>query len=141
MGDAATPIEETLQALKDVTQSGKVRYVGVSNFTGWQLQKTADRAKAMGIPIVSIQAQYNLLCRVTEWEVGAVCSNEGIALLPWSPLKGGWLSGKIKKDQPPPEGSRVEWAEKTGSKLQSAPTYSKFKDDSVWKLLDAMERI
>ena len=56
----------------------------------------------MGLsPVVSLQAQYSLLCRETEWELQDVCQREGLALLPWSPLKGGWLTGKIKRDEPP----------------------------------------
>jgi len=140
--DDGTPIEETLGTVGDLIRSGKIHYFGVSNVTGWQLQKIVDTAARMGLPpIVSLQAQYSLLCRWTEWELQAVCKNEGLALMPWSPLKGGWLTGKITRDKAP-EDSRVAWAESTGSKLQSAPGFSSFsKDESVWTLLDTLSAI
>jgi aryl-alcohol dehydrogenase-like predicted oxidoreductase len=74
---------------------GKVRYVGLSNFTGWQVQKAVDLAtfRNLSRPLV-VQLQYNLLVREIEWEIAAACLDEGIGLLPWSPLGGGWLTGK-----------------------------------------------
>ncbi len=168
--DEGTPIEETLRTVAQLIQQGKVLYFGVSNVLGWQLQKIVDVARELGIPpIVSLQAQYSLLCRWTEWELQTVCQNEGLGLLPWSPLKvcgkphflplpakphsyhllflllsplakGGWLSGKFKRDaEAPPEGSRVAWAEETGSKLQSAPGFKAYAgDDKVWDLIDGL---
>ena len=87
--DTGTPIEVTLQVLTDLVRSGKVRYIGVSNVCGWQLQKIVDLCKYHGYEMpVNLQQQYSLLCRQTEQEVGEVCTNEGLGLLPWSPLKG-----------------------------------------------------
>lgn len=75
--------------MNDLVSYGKVRYIGLSNLKGWQLQKAAELTRQRNWhPIVALQQQYNLLCRSTEWEVAEVCRNEGIALLPWSPLKG-----------------------------------------------------
>jgi aryl-alcohol dehydrogenase-like predicted oxidoreductase len=89
--DAGTPIEETLHALNDLVRCGKVRYVGVSNVTGWQLQKIVSLNRAFGYPdLITLQPQYSLLCRSTEWELIEPCLNEGIGIIPWSPLKGYW---------------------------------------------------
>ena len=115
--------------------------------TGWQLQKIACETRRLGLaPCVSLQAQYSLLCRQTEYELTDVCAGEGVGLFAWSPLKGGWLSGKVRRD--PAEataalaGSRIEWAEANGIKQQSAPTLSTFKDDErVWSLLGALEEV
>ena len=105
--DAGTPLQETLRALDDLVKAGKVRYTGWSNVTGWQLQKIVCTCQAMGIAVpASLQAQYSLLVRETELDLVPVCENEGVALLPWSPLKGGWLSGKISRATGAPAGSR-----------------------------------
>ena len=90
----------------------KIRYYGFSNTTGWQLQKIVETARRLGLaPCASLQQQYSLLCRHTELEVTEVCEREAVALLPWSPLKGGWLSGKVQRGAAVPEGSRVAWAQ------------------------------
>jgi len=114
--DPETPIEDTLRTFNDLVRSGKVRYIGVSNFTGVQLQSTIDVAKQMGLErVVCLQPQYSLLCRSTEWDLIPVCQKYGIGVIPWSPLAGGWLSGKYTKEKASVgEGSRLEWAEKAG---------------------------
>ena len=101
-----TPIEETLGFLDDAVRAGKIRYAGVSNFLGWQLQKAALLA-GDAAPIVTLQPQYNLLARDIELEIVDVCRNEGIGILPWSPLAGGWLSGKYSRDTPPVGATRL----------------------------------
>ncbi len=117
-------------------KAGKVRYVGVSNFTGWQLQKAIDLAKHNGWePFTCLQPQYNLLCRPTEWELIPVCLNEGVGIIPWSPLRGGWLSGKFRRGmQAPPEGSRVEAAEKFGW----SESWTNYNTESTWKVVDEL---
>lgn len=106
--DPLTPIEETMRALDDAVRMGKVNYVGLSNFTGWQVQKAVDVADARGLSRpVTLQPQYNLLVREVEWEIVPVCLSEGLGLLPWSPLGGGWLTGKYRRDQAPPPASRL----------------------------------
>ena len=92
--DDGTPLTETLETLNWLVEQGKVRYVGCSNLTGWQVQLAAleGRRHNMGRYVV-LQQQYSLLCREVEWEVTTVAQREKIALVPWSPLKGGWLSG------------------------------------------------
>ena len=104
--DPVTPIEETLGFLGDTVRAGKIRYAGVSNFLGWQLQKAALLADDAA-PIVTLQPQYNLLARDIELEIVDVCRNEGIGILPWSPLAGGWLSGKYSRDTPPVGATRL----------------------------------
>ena len=93
--DKATPINETLETLSWLVEKGKVRYVGCSNMTGWQLQLAAMEGRIQGNMgrYVALQQQYNLLTREVEWEVTTVAKREKIAFIPWSPLKGGWLSG------------------------------------------------
>ena len=112
--DEKTPLEETLSTLNDLVRKGVVRYVGASNFAGWQLQRAIDLSRENGWEVlVCLQPQYNLLCRSTEWELIPLCRREGLGVIPWSPLRGGWLSGKFKRGMTaPPEGSRIELAEK-----------------------------
>ncbi|MGH9251213.1 MAG: aldo/keto reductase [Acidimicrobiales bacterium] len=106
--DPLTPIEETLRFFDDAVRAGKIRYVGVSNVVGWQLQKAALLARHLGLaPIVTLQPQYNLLQRSVELELSDVCRNEGIGILPWSPLGGGWLTGKYERDTPPTGSTRL----------------------------------
>lgn len=106
--DPLTPIEETLRALDDAVRMGKVLYVGLSNFTGWQVQKSVDVAEARHLSRpVTLQPQYNLLAREIEWEVIPACQAEGLGLLPWSPLGGGWLTGKYRRDQQPSGATRL----------------------------------
>ncbi len=106
--DPWTPLDETLRALDDAVRLGKVDYVGLSNFTGWQVQKTVDVAVAnhLSRPI-TLQPQYNLLVREIEWEIVPMCQAEGLGLLPWSPLGGGWLTGKYRRDQRPSGATRL----------------------------------
>jgi aryl-alcohol dehydrogenase-like predicted oxidoreductase len=106
--DPLTPLEETLGALDDMARAGKVRYVGLSNFTGWQVQKAVGIARELGFAIpVSLQPQYNLLVRELEWEIVPACLDAGLGLLPWSPLGGGWLTGKYQRDTPPVGATRL----------------------------------
>jgi aryl-alcohol dehydrogenase-like predicted oxidoreductase len=106
--DPLTPIEETLAFLDDAVRAGKVRYVGLSNFTGWQIQKAADVADHRGLTRpITVQPQYNLLVREVEWEITPVCVSEGLGLLSWSPLGGGWLTGKYRRDQRPTGATRL----------------------------------
>lgn len=134
--DPSTPLEETLSTLDTLVKSGKVRYIGASQHTGWQLQKAVDVAKHMGVEsYVSMQPQYNLLTRATEWELIPVCLNEGLAVLPWSPLRGGWLSGKYRRGMSaPPEGSRVEAATSKGR----GEAWDNYNNEATWRVVDAL---
>jgi len=106
--DPTTPLDETLGALDDCVRSGKVRYAGCSNYSAWQLMKANALARELGIARFDcLQPQYSLICRFIEREHLPLCIEEGIGVIPWSPLAGGLLTGKMKKGQAPPEGSRA----------------------------------
>lgn len=106
--DPLTPLEETLRFLDDAVSAGKIGYVGLSNFTGWQLQRAADLAEFRGWAApVTLQPQYNLLVREIEWEIVPACEANGLGLLPWSPLGGGWLTGKYRRDERPTGATRL----------------------------------
>lgn len=106
--DALTPLEETLRFLDDAIRNGKIAYYGFSNFLGWQLTKAVWLAKGNGYqPPVTLQPQYNLLVRDIEHEIVPAALDAGVGLLPWSPLGGGWLSGKYKRDQMPVGATRL----------------------------------
>lgn len=106
--DEVTPLEETLSALTDLVCSGKVRYIGVSNFTGWQLMKSLCVSELRRFErFVTMQPQYSLVERNIEREVLPACRNEGLGVMPWGPLGGGFLSGKYRHGEELPEGSRI----------------------------------
>lgn len=106
--DPHTPLEESLRAMDDLVSSGKVRYVGCSNFYGWQIVKANGIAKANGYsPLISGQHLYNLLRRDVEREVLPACADQGLGLLCWSPLASGLLTGKYDANQGPDKDSRV----------------------------------
>ena len=116
--------------------TGKIRYAGASNYSGWQLQKAVDLAKANGWqPYVSLQPLYNLLDRELEWELLPVCLNEGLGVMPWSPLRGGWLSGKYHRGlQAPISGTRVEIAGERGW----SETWAKYANERTWAVVDTL---
>ncbi|HZU77659.1 MAG TPA: aldo/keto reductase, partial [Dehalococcoidia bacterium] len=106
--DPSTPIEETLRALDDLVRSGEVRYIGNSNFTAAQAVEAAWVAKTEHLtPFISAQNQYNLLDRRIENDLVDVCVRYGLGILPFFPLASGFLTGKYRPGQPPPEGTRL----------------------------------
>jgi len=106
--DPWTPLEETLRTLEGFARAGKIRYWGLSNFTGWQLTKAVHLARALNVAgPVTLQPQYSLLVRETEWEIVPAALDAGVGLLPWSPLGGGWLSGKYQRDVRPSGATRL----------------------------------
>ncbi len=106
--DPLTPIEETLRFLDDAIRAGKINYWGLSNFTGWQLQQAVGLAERLGLSApVTLQPQYNLLVREIEWEIVPASQANGLGLLPWSPLGGGWLTGKYRKEERPTGATRL----------------------------------
>lgn len=112
--DGITPVEETLRALEDLVSSGKVRYTGLSNFSGWHLMKHLGSAERLGlVRPVSQQIHYSLQAREAEYELLPVAQDQGLGVLVWSPLAGGLLSGKYRRNQPTPEGTRhlANWGE------------------------------
>jgi aryl-alcohol dehydrogenase-like predicted oxidoreductase len=105
--DLTTPIEETLRALDDLVRQGKVRYLGCSNWAARQIAKSIYLAEGRGWErFVSLQAYYSLVGRDLEHELLPLCREEGLAVLPWSPLSGGFLTGKYRRDNSAPEGAR-----------------------------------
>ncbi|MDT7575875.1 MAG: hypothetical protein QOH17_2208 [Pseudonocardiales bacterium] len=136
--DALTPLEETLRFFDDAVRAGKIRYAGVSNFVGWQLQKAAMLTDGLGLtPIVTLQPQYNLLVREIEFELTDVCLNENIGILPWSPLAGGWLTGKYQRDQTPTGDSRLGDDPERGMEAY-APRNAQ---ERTWQVIDAVGKI
>jgi aryl-alcohol dehydrogenase-like predicted oxidoreductase len=112
--DGLTPLEETLQALDDLVRSGKVRYVGCSNYAAWHVMKALWIADSKGLtPFVSNQLYYSLQARDIENEIVPVAVDQGLGILVWSPIAGGLLSGKYRRDAEAPAGSRhlTEWSE------------------------------
>jgi aryl-alcohol dehydrogenase-like predicted oxidoreductase len=112
--DGQTPLEETMSALSHLVDAGKVRYVGVSNFSAWHVMKAIGVADRRGFhPIVSQQINYSLQAREAEYELLPVSVDQGVGVLVWSPLAGGLLSGKYRRGVEPPAGSRqlTDWNE------------------------------
>ena len=105
--DAETPIDETLRALDDVVRSGKARYVGCSNFHAYQVARALGRSEALGLArFDSVQPRYNLLFRQIERELLPLCREEGLGVIPYNPLAGGFLSGKHRREAGPTPGTR-----------------------------------
>ncbi len=137
--DPGTPLEETLSTLHTLVTSGKVRYIGASNYGGWQLQKAIDLSNRMGWePFVCLQPLYNLLDRGVEFELVPVCRNEGVGIIPWSPLRGGWLSGKYRRGmESPVAGTRVDDAERQGW----SESWTRYNTERTWTVIDALHAV
>jgi aryl-alcohol dehydrogenase-like predicted oxidoreductase len=136
MWDAVTPIEETLRALDDLVTSGKVRYIGVSNFKAWQVMKALAVGDANGWNrFVAAQYQYSLSVRDIEWEFCDLFRQEGLALVPWGPLGGGFLSGKYRKGSRP-ESGRLATASKNHEEY-----WEKRDTDRNWSIMEVIGRI
>jgi aryl-alcohol dehydrogenase (NADP+) len=135
--DPLTPAEETLRTLDGFVRAGKIRYWGLSNFTGWQLTKAVHLARALNVAApVTIQPQYSLLARETEWEIVPAALDAGLGLLPWSPLGGGWLSGKYRRDQRPAGATRLGEDPNRGMEA-----YDRRGTDRTWHVIDAAAKI
>jgi len=140
--DSGTPLEETLITLNDLVRSGKVRYIGASNYTGYQLQKAIETSKRLGIePFTCLQPQYNLLSRSTEWDLIPVCRSEGLAVIPWSPLSSGILSGKYSRDKAPDTNTRLGWAEASSPLFSSIVGIKAQGSDQTWNVIDTLRSI
>lgn len=143
--DDAVPPEEWLETLRDLVNAGRVRHIGVSNLCGWQLQKVVNLCQYEKYPtVISLQQQYNLLCRHSEFEEFQVCKNEGISVLPWSPLKGGMLTGKYTRGvRPDVSAGRIGIvAQDESQAMQIAPAWSQYEgQEHYWRLLEAMGEI
>ena len=107
--DSTTPIEETLRVLDDLVTQGKIRYLGCSNFSAWQVCESVWTSKELGIQtFISAQPHYSMLERNVERELIPFCGKYGVGILPYFPLANGFLTGKYRKDSPSPSGSRLE---------------------------------
>lgn len=136
--DPHTPLEETLAFLDSAVRAGKIHYVGLSNFTGWQLQKAVDIAEFRGLSVpVTLQPQYNLLAREIEWEIVPACLDNGLGMLPWSPLGGGWLTGKYRRDERPAGATRLGENPERGVEAYDRRSRA----ERTWDVVDAVRLI
>ncbi|RKR74842.1 aldo/keto reductase [Frondihabitans australicus] len=134
--DAITPLDETLTFLDDAVTAGKIGYYGFSNYLGWHLTKAVHRARALHLqPPVTLQPQYSLLVRDIEHEVVPAALDAHVGLLPWSPLGGGWLTGKYRRDESPTGASRLGENPSRGMEAWEARNA----DPRTWAVLDAVE--
>ncbi|HXF62646.1 MAG TPA: aldo/keto reductase [Caldilineaceae bacterium] len=130
--DATTPLDETLRTLDDLVRSGKVRYIGCSNYAAWQLAQANMLAELRGyIPFVSIQNHYHMLERGLEQEVLPYCAANNVGILPYFPLAGGFLTGKYKRGQAAPAGSRGEQSPYVQRYMTDA-NYTKVEKAEAW---------
>ncbi|SEG74442.1 Predicted oxidoreductase [Actinacidiphila yanglinensis] len=131
--DAATPIEEVLATLDDLVRAGKVRYVGVSNFSGWQVMKSLAVAEKYGRPrYVAHQVYYSLVGRDYEWELMPLAADQGIGAVVWSPLGWGRLTGRIRRDQPMPAASRLHRTADFGPPVE---------EEHLYRVVDVLDEI
>ncbi|MFC7328749.1 aldo/keto reductase [Marinactinospora rubrisoli] len=131
--DAGTPIEEVLSTLDGLVRAGKVRYVGVSNFSGWQLMKSLAIAEQSGYPrYVAHQVYYSLVGRDYEWELLPLAQDQGVGALVWSPLGWGRLTGKVRRGRPLPAHSRLH---------QTADYGPPVEDERLFRVVDVLEEI
>jgi aryl-alcohol dehydrogenase (NADP+) len=135
--DPLVPVEETLVTLDGFVKEGKIRAIGVSNYTGWQLERAVLTSRQQGLaPVVSLQPQYNLLTREIELEVLPVCLEENVGLLPWSPLGGGWLTGKYSAAERPEGETRLG-----EDPTRGVEAYDIRNEDRTWRILDVVSSI
>ena len=131
--DAMTPPEETVSTLADLTRAGKLRYVGVSNFSGWHLMKSLAVADRYGHPrYVAHQVYYSLVGRDYEWELMPLALDQGVGAVVWSPLGWGRLTGKIRRGQPLPADSRLHVTADRGPPVT---------DELLYRVVDALELV
>lgn len=133
--DALTPIEEVLKTLEELVRSGKIRYIGCSNFSGWHLMKSLAIADKYGLTrYVAHQAYYSLIGRDYEWELMPLGLDQKVSAVVWSPLGWGRLTGKIRRGQPLPKNSRLQSKLVTDIGPQVA-------DEYVYKVVDALDEV
>ena len=133
--DAVTPVEEVLYTLDNLVRAGKIRYIGCSNFSGWQLMKSLAASERYGYPrYVAHQAYYSLVGRDYEWELMPLGIAENVSAAVWSPLGWGRLTGKIRRGQPLPETSRL----KSKASLEAGPPVE---DEFLYRVVDAIDEV
>ena len=131
--DAATPVEEVMSALDDLVRAGKIRYIGVSNFSGWQLMKSLAVADRYGYSrYVANQTYYSLVGRDYEWELMPLGLDQGLGAVVWSPLGWGRLTGKIRRGSPLPQVSRLHKTADNGPQIA---------DEHLYRVVDALDEV
>lgn len=131
--DAMTPVEQVLRTLDDLVRAGKVRYIGVSNFSGWQLMKSLAASDRLGLSrYVANQTYYSLAGRDYEWELMPLAIDQGVGAIVWSPLGWGRLTGKIRRGRPLPAGSRLH---------DTAGFAPPVDDERLYRVIDAMDQV
>ena len=136
--DLKTPFEETLSFLDEAVKAGKVHYIGLSNFTGWEIQRFVSTAQAMGYQVpISLQPQYSLLSREIEWEIVPAATHNGLGILPWSPLAGGFLTGKYQRDGNASGSTRAG----SGNPIYKGASEEYASSDRNWATIEAVVRI
>ncbi len=133
MQDIDTPEDETLRALDDLVRQGKVLYLGASNYTAYRLMESLGISEMQGLErFIAIQMQYSLVTRDIEREHVPICERYNLGIIPWSPLAGGFLTGKYSKGQTSPDGARFEqWQER----------YNRINNDRNWRIIDAVREV
>jgi aryl-alcohol dehydrogenase-like predicted oxidoreductase len=135
--DPCTPLDETLRTMDGFVQAGKIRYYGLSNFTGWQLTKAVSMARDLGlVEPITLQPQYSLLVREIEWEIVPAALDAGLGLFPWSPLGGGWLTGKYRRDERPSGSTRLGDDPSRGMEA-----WDRRGTEQTWNVIEAVQRI
>lgn len=133
MQDIDTPEEETLRALDDLVRAGKVLYLGASNYAAYRLVDSLWTSREQRLErFVALQAQYSLVVRELEREHVPLCREHGLGILPWSPLAGGFLSGKYRRGEAPPEGARLE---------VKRARYALYDNERNWHILDVLDEV
>jgi aryl-alcohol dehydrogenase-like predicted oxidoreductase len=131
--DPDTPLDETMRALDDLVRQGKVRYIGCSNFSGWQLMKALAISDRWGWErFVTLQSLYSLLARELENELVPLCLDQGLGILVWSPLSGGFLSGKYRRGKPQPKGTRLSGQQ---------PRFQPIDEEKGYDIVEALDKI
>ncbi|CEJ15891.1 General stress protein 69 [bacterium YEK0313] len=131
--DAATPVEEVLSTLDDLVRAGKLRYVGASNFAGWQIMKSLAAAERHGWPrYVAHQVYYSLVGRDYEWDLMPLAADQGVGAMVWSPLGWGRLTGRIRRGAPLPAGSRLHETAAFGPPVE---------DEHLFRVVDALDAV
>jgi aryl-alcohol dehydrogenase-like predicted oxidoreductase len=126
--------EEVMRSLNDLVSQGKVRFIGCSNFSGWQLMKCLAISEKYGWNrFITLESMYSLAARSLEYELIPLCLDQGVSVLAYSPLHAGLLSGKYRRDQPWPEGTRIRSQEEAGS--------WSFKPENLFRIVDELDRI
>ncbi len=136
--DDLTPLEETLRTLDDLVRTGKVRYIGCSNYSAWQVTKALWVSDRRGLTrFQTMQMQYSLLHREIEWEHVPLCQDQGLSVLVWTPLGGGFLTGKFRRGQEP----KREWRRGDPDNLLNQLDFVRVDRELGFKILDVLDEI